>query len=54
MRAETISEQLFFTTVYISGEDAAGEAWTGTGFIINYEVTGGGVVPVLVWRAVNQ
>lgn len=48
MRAETASEQLFFTTVYLAGADAAGVNWTGTGFIINYEVVGGGVVPVLV------
>lgn len=48
MRAETASEQLFFTTVYLSGADSAGLTWTGTGFIINYEVVGGGVVPVLV------
>lgn len=48
MRAETASEQLFFTTVYLAGSDAAGAAWTGTGFIINYLVAGGGFVPVLV------
>ncbi|HEX5534874.1 MAG TPA: serine protease [Actinomycetales bacterium] len=48
MRAETASEQLFFTTVYLAGVDAAGATWTGTGFIINYEVVGGGSVPVLV------
>ena len=48
MRAETASEQLFFTTVYLSGKDAAAATWTGTGFIINYEVASGGLVPVLV------
>ncbi len=47
MRAETASEQLFFTTVYLTGIDSAGASWTGTGFIINYEVSGG-QVPVLV------
>lgn len=48
MRAETASEQLFFTTVYLAGADAAGDSWTGTGFIINYEMADGDFVPVLV------
>lgn len=48
MRAETASEQLFFTTVYLSGKDAAATTWTGTGFIVNYEVANGGIAPILV------
>lgn len=48
MRAETLAEQLFFSTVYLRGDDGAGTVWTGTGFIINYEVEHGGYVPILV------
>lgn len=48
MRAETAAEQLFFTTVYITGTDPAGSNWTGTGFIVNYSIEGGNEVPVLV------
>lgn len=40
MRAETPSEQLFFTTVYIAGRGPNGQ-WTGTGFIVRYETTSG-------------
>lgn len=40
MRAETPSEQLFFTTVYVAGRGTAGQ-WTGTGFIVRYETTAG-------------
>lgn len=46
MRAETESEQLFFTTVYLTGK-SLNKSWTGTGFIIQYE-TSAGTVPVLV------
>lgn len=42
MRAETPSEQLFFTTVYIAGRGPTGQ-WTGTGFIVRYETTVGSV-----------
>lgn len=48
MRAETPSEQLFFTTAYLSGRDSAGSSWTGTGFIVNYEVADSAIVPVLI------
>ncbi len=48
MRAETASEQLFFTTIYLAGADGAGATWTGTGFVINYEASDGSSVPVLV------
>lgn len=48
MRAETPAEQLFFTTVYLAGRDASGSTWTGTGFIINYEVDAGQTLPILV------
>lgn len=46
MRAETPSEQLFFTTVYIAGRGTTGQ-WTGTGFIVRYETTVG-IVDILV------
>lgn len=46
MRVETESEQLFFTTVYLTGI-SSNESWTGTGFILQYE-TSAGTVPVLV------
>lgn len=46
MRSETQSEQLFFTTVYLTGK-SLNESWTGTGFIIQYE-TNVGTVPILV------
>lgn len=46
MRAETPSEQLFFTTVYIAGRGQTGQ-WTGTGFVVRYEIDAG-TVDVLV------
>lgn len=42
MRVETPAEQLFFTTVYITGRGPNGQ-WTGTGFIVRYETTVGAV-----------
>lgn len=48
MRAETVSEQLFFTTAYLAGRDATGGSWTGTGFIVQYEIAEVGTVPLLV------
>lgn len=46
MRVETASEQLFFTTVYITGRGPTGQ-WTGTGFIVQFETTGG-ILDILV------
>ena len=48
MRAETAAEQLFFTTVFISAQDAMGGKWSGTGFVINYPIEPVNEVPVLV------
>lgn len=48
MRAETPAEQLFFTTVYLAGKDAADGTWTGTGFIVNYATDEEKLVPILV------
>ncbi len=33
MKVQTVAEQLFFTTVYLSGSNADGATWTGTGFV---------------------
>lgn len=33
MKIETPAEQLFFTTVYVSGWSSEGRSWTGTGFV---------------------
>lgn len=43
---ESIADQLFYSTVYIEAEGSQG-TWTGTGFLVNYEVAVG-TVPVLV------
>lgn len=48
MRTDTASEQLFFTTAYLTGVDDTGASWTGTGFVILCEAVDGGAVPVLV------
>jgi len=40
MRVETVAEQLFFTTVFVSAENTA-EQWTATGFVHAVEVEEG-------------
>lgn len=42
----TIADQLFYSTVYIEAR-AGSQAWTGTGFLVNYGINGA-MVPVLV------
>lgn len=44
---ETIADQLFFTTVFIESFTATARS-TGTGFLINYPISGDQIRPVLI------